>query len=44
MESTAPTGQSQVSARACVRLQSLYDVEPRGAIEVCGRGRWRPGC
>lgn len=38
MESTAPPGQIQVSERAYERLQSLYDLEPRGAVELRGRG------
>jgi adenylate cyclase len=38
MESTAPTGEIQVSERAYDRLAPLYVLEPRGSVEVRGRG------
>ena len=38
MESTAPAGQIQVSERAYDRLAPLYVLEPRGSMEIRGRG------
>jgi adenylate cyclase len=38
VESTAPTGEIQVSERAHERLESLYALAPRGSVELRGRG------
>ena len=41
MESTAPNGEIQISERAYDRLEPLYALAPRGAIELRGRGEMK---
>jgi guanylate cyclase len=38
MESHALPGTIQVTERACARLREDYDLRPRGAIDVKGKG------
>ena len=42
MESHAPPGTIQVTERTFERLRELYELRPRGAVEVKGKGLMSP--